>query len=130
MRTLLAHFLLALILAPPPACRTGPASAREAMRPARIHHTVYIKLKDTTDAPRLIHDCNTALAALPGVIIAPAGPRLDTGRPAVAKDFDVGLYMAFIDQASYAAYEHNPAHTDLLRTWMPRAESIRIFDFS
>ena len=34
-------------------------------RPARINHVVFFKLKNPSDAPELIRDCDTKLATIP-----------------------------------------------------------------
>ena len=53
-------------------------------RPTRINHVVFFKLKNPEDAVKLIHDCDTKLATIPGVVAYFAGPHLETGRASVS----------------------------------------------
>ena len=97
-------------------------------RPALINHTVYFKLKNPQDADELIADCDRTLAAIPGVVSYFAGKRLDTDRPNVDADFDVGFYVGFNSQTDYATYVDHPNHVAAVNKWRSRWDSIRIED--
>lgn len=106
--------LLALSAAPP--------------RPARIHHLVYFKLLDPTDASELIGDCDSLLAGIQGVRAYFCGRHLETGRAVVVHDYDVGLYLGFDTRADYLTYVAHPEHEGVVAKWRPRAEWLRVHD--
>ncbi len=127
-----SHRLIALVLC----CITlaGCAATRTsrpiAPRPAIINHIVFFTLNDPADADALIHDCDTLLASIPGVVTYACGKHLDTGRPTVDGNYDVGLYVGFNSREDYAAYVEHPAHKDLVTCWRPKIKSMRIHDIN
>jgi hypothetical protein len=40
----------------------------------------------------------------------------------------VGLYVGLVDEAGYRTYLEHPSHVELVTTWRPRWEWIRIYD--
>ena len=97
-------------------------------RPARINHVVFFKLKNPEDAVKLIHDCDTKLATIPGVVSYFAGPHLETGRASVDTDYDVGSYVGLVREPAYRAYVDHPAHIAVVKKWKPRLESLLVRD--
>ncbi len=97
-------------------------------RPARINHVVFFKLKNPEDAVKLIHDCDTKLATIPGVVVYFAGPHLETGRASVDTDYDVGFYVGFMREDAYRGYVEHPAHIAVVEKWEPRLESLDVRD--
>lgn len=93
-----------------------------------MNHPVFVKLKDPTDAPALIADCDARLATIPGVVSYYCGTPLDTGRASVDLGFDVGLYLGFASVADLDAYVAHPAHVALVNDWKPRVEWLRVHD--
>jgi len=107
-----------------PCCMDGAAPPR----PARINHLAFFKLKDAAEAPQLIADCDANLAIIPGVVSYYCGTHLDTGRPNVDGDYDVGFYVGFESEADYQNYVIHPNHIALVEKWKPRWEWIRVQD--
>jgi hypothetical protein len=107
----------------------GPAAPPGPMRPARINHVVFFKLKDPAEAAQLIRDCNELLKAVPVIATGWAGTRLETERPADAgDDFDVSFYAGFTTEADYAVYLEHPAHVAAATRWGPHLEWLRFHD--
>jgi hypothetical protein len=104
------------------------ASWANPPRPARINHVVFFKLKNSEDAVKLIYDCDTKLATIPGVVAYFAGPHLETGRASVASDYDVGFYVGFMREDAYRAYVEHPSHIAVVEKWKPRLESLFVRD--
>ncbi|MEE8130648.1 MAG: Dabb family protein [Vicinamibacterales bacterium] len=104
------------------------ATSANPPRPARINHVVFFKLKNPEDAVKLIHDCDTKLATIPGVIAYFAGPHLETGRASVDADYDVGFYVGFMREDAYRGYVEHPAHIAVVEKWKPRLESLLVRD--
>ena len=108
---------------------TSRADARaSAPRPALISHVVFFKLQDPSGAPALIDACDTMLSEIPGVVSYAAGRHIDTGRPTVDGDYDVGLYIGFDTEDAYAAYVDHPQHVELVNEWKPRLAWLRVYD--
>jgi hypothetical protein len=106
----------------------GCATSQIAERPARINHIVFVKLQNPSDAVALIADCDTALCNIPGVTRYACGPHLETGRPTVINDYDVGIYIGFESEAAYSAYVDNPSHQGLVQAWAPKAQWLHVYD--
>jgi hypothetical protein len=104
-------------------------SAR-SLRPARISHIVFIKLKDPADAPALIADSDKTLPRIRGVTGYACGQHLDMARANVIHDYDVGLFVGFETNDQYASYVQDPAHVAFVNTWAPKAEWLHIYDFA
>lgn len=117
MRTTL--LLLSLLL-------TG--CAHHAPRPALISHVVFIEVHDKADIPELLADSDAALASIPGVVSYAAGEHIDTGRPTVLHDYDLGLYIGFDSEEDYAVYVSHPAHVEFVARWRPRLKALRVYD--
>lgn len=118
MRSLLL-LLLTLIL-------TG--CAQHAPRPALISHVVFIEVHDKADIPMLLAESDAALASIPGVVSYAAGEHLETGRPTVLHDYDLGLYIGFDSESAYAEYVSHPAHVGFVERWKPRLKALRVYD--
>ncbi|HVP73231.1 MAG TPA: Dabb family protein [Phycisphaerales bacterium] len=111
--------------APVPKRRAGDP----APRPAPINHLVFFKLKNPADATELIADADSQLGTLPMVAWYFCGRHLDTGRgERVDSNYDVGFYVAFANEADYAAYVAHPSHQALVAKWQSRWEWIRVQD--
>ncbi len=109
-------------------CRAAPPHADRPVRPAAISHIVLIKLKDPAQAAALIADSDRLLPAIPSVTSYACGPHFDMGRPNIDSTYDVGVYVGFADGAGYQTYVDHPNHVQLVNTWRPRWEWIRIYD--
>ncbi len=103
-------------------CASGP------VRPARISHVVFLKLVDPAETDALIADCDRLLPRIPGVVSYCAGKHVETGRSTVDSDYDVGLYVGFRTESDYAVYVDHPLHIELVTTWRPRLEWLRVYD--
>ena len=99
-----------------------------AAKPATIQHVVLISLKDPDDRDALIQDCNRLLPGIPSVASWWCGVHGDFGRSSVDSDYDVALCAGFEDGSGYSAYLVDPSHVELVQTWKPRFEWIRIHD--
>jgi predicted nucleotidyltransferase len=97
-------------------------------RPATINHIVFFKLKDPAKVDALVTDCDTQLAAIPGVASYFCGTHLDTGRDSVDDNYDVGLYIGFDSKADYETYVTHPNHTALVKKWLPALEWLQVRD--
>ena len=107
----------------------GPAASPAPLRPARINHVVFFKLKDPAEAPQLVRDCNELLKAIPGIAAGWAGMRLETDRPEAADDdYDVSFYAGFMSESDYAVYREHPAHMEAATRWGPRLLWLRVHD--
>ncbi len=104
------------------------SSGSEGLRPARIGHVVFMKLTDPAEQAALLADCDEKLPQIPGVVAYAAGRHLDVGRASVDGDYDVGLYIGFETEEDYAAYVEHELHRELVETWKPRLEWLRVYD--
>ncbi len=100
----------------------GPA------RPALINHVVFVKLHDPGESGALIRECDEKLRTIPGVEAYYAGRHVDTGRPTVIADYDVGVFVGFGSREAYAAYVDHPNHTGLVAAWRPRMAWLHVYD--
>jgi hypothetical protein len=91
---------------------------------------VLISLYDPADIDAAIAAFDAALPSIPGVMSYSCGPRVETGRPMVIADYDVGVYIGFESLHAYDVYTDHPNHTGLVERWMPRIKSLRIIDVS
>ncbi len=99
-----------------------------APAPGRINHVVFFKLLDPAGADELITACDTMAGEIPVIVSSYAGRHVDTGRDTVDGDYDVGFYVGFDSEASYAAYVEHPAHQELVAIWGPRLQWWRVYD--
>ncbi|MCP4757983.1 MAG: Dabb family protein [Planctomycetes bacterium] len=99
-----------------------------ATKPAAIQHVVLISLQDPSDREALLQDCNRLLPHIPTVKSWWCGVPGDFGRSSVDDDYDVALCAGFADGPGYLAYLVDPAHVELVQTWKPKFNWIRIHD--
>ena len=105
-----------------------PVAQPAAPRPATVNHVVLVTLKDPTEAPALISDCDRLLGTIPSVVSYFCGPLLPSERTGVDDSYSVGLYVGFETRGGYAAYLEHEGHVELVQSWRPRIESMRILD--
>lgn len=127
---LAAPLASALVVFAQPSAERGTrvVEATRAPRPAVINHIVLITLRDASDAEALIADSDRLLANIPSVVSYFCGTHLDTGRSTVDGSYHVGLYVGFDSAEGYMAYIDHEGHVELVKSWAPRVESMRIFD--
>lgn len=114
----------------------GCASTPEAESLARkadletpaITHVVLVQLKDPSRTSELVADCDRALPGIESVRGYACGVPMETGRSNVIGDYDVGIYVGFVDAAGYRAYLDDPRHLDLVERWREGWKAVRIFD--
>jgi hypothetical protein len=108
------------------ACSSTPAA-----RPvAAISHVVFVDLADPADADALLADARAMLSPIPSVTAYSAGKHLDTGRPTVMGDYDVGMILGFDDAAGLNAYVAHPDHVAFVERWRPRLTGLRVYDIA
>jgi hypothetical protein len=110
-----------------PASTSSTSDAVSARRP-RIHHVVFIRLADPSQAPELLADCDRLLPTIPGVVSYWRGTHFDMGRTNVIGDYAVGLEVAFESREAYQTYLDHPNHLELLEIWKPRWTGATIYD--
>ena len=93
-----------------------------------INHVVFIKLDDPGDAGALMDDCDRLLPTIPGVHGYWCGQHGEYGRPTVDGDYDVALYVGFTSGDEYATYVDHDNHVELVQSWKPKFEWIRVHD--
>lgn len=115
---------------PKEAARTSAVAATTSDAPRRplIHHVVFIRLADPTQADQLIADCDRLLPSIPGVEVYWRGTHFDMGRANVIGDYAVGLEVAFACREAYQTYLDHPNHLELLEIWKPRWTGATIYD--
>ncbi|MHC4846230.1 MAG: Dabb family protein [Planctomycetota bacterium] len=94
-----------------------------------LQHVVLIKLIDPSEIDALIADCEKLLSPIPSVMGLAVGRHADFGREDVIDDYDVGLVVAFANEADYGAYLADDRHVQLAKEWRPRWDWYRIYDF-
>ncbi len=109
-------------------CTTCDFGRDRPLRPARINHLAFFKLKNPADARELIADCDRHLATIPGVLSYYAGTHLDVGRGNVDGNYDVGFFVGFETEEAYRQYVNHPSHVMVVEKWKPRWEWIRVHD--
>ncbi len=107
---------------------TGPFASAEGERPETIRHIVLVDLIDAADAPALISAMDAGIAKIPGIVHYWRGTPFESNRPEVKGAYDVALILDFRDPAAYDAYVVDERHKTLVRTWMPKATSLTIYD--
>lgn len=93
-----------------------------------INHVVFIKLTKPKHVGRLIADCDRLLPSIPGVHGYWCGQHGDFGRDTVDDNYDVGLYVRFQTADDYAFYVEHENHVELVQSWKPHMEWIRVHD--
>lgn len=97
---------------------------------AAISHVVFVDLADPADADALLADARAMLAPIPSVTAYSAGKHLDTGRPTVLGDYDIGMILGFDDAAGLNAYVVHPDHVAFVERWRPRLTGLRVYDIA
>ena len=130
-RSTAAAFLLCLSIC---ACRgagggrgEGPTASSSRMR---LQHVVLVDLADDADIAAMRADSDRMLPGIPSVRRYVCGTPFETGRPNVAKDYDLGIVVEFDSPDDYKAYLEHPVHVELVRTWKPRWRRSYIVDFA
>lgn len=109
----------------------GGCTSAPSPRPvAAISHVVFVDLADPADADALLADARAMLAPIPSVTAYSAGKHLDTGRPTVLGDYDVGMILGFDDAAGLNAYVIHPDHVAFVERWRPRLTGLRVYDIA
>jgi len=106
---------------------SGPAPTA-VLRPANIHHLVFVGLEDPADAAAIIADSDELLAQIPSVTYYFCGPHHDIGRSGIDAAYDIALGVGFDDDDGYRTYLEHPDHVEFVRRWRPRAKWLRIHD--
>lgn len=113
--------------------RWATASAATKDSRGTLVHVVLFDLKEdvsASEADTLIADGYKLLARVPSV------KQMHTGRPAVGskasktKDYDVGLYCEFRDEAGLAQYIEHPLHQQYVQKHRDHWAGVRVFDFT
>ena len=127
-----ARIALASIAALVAGCASTPEAeslARKAdLETPAITHVVLVQLKDPSRTAELVDDCDRALPGIESVRGYACGVPMETGRSNVIGDYDVGIYVGFVDAAGYRAYLDDPRHLDLVERWREGWKAVRIFD--
>ncbi len=97
-------------------------------RPALINHVVFFKLKSPATAEELIADCDDHLARIPGVVSYYSGKHFDVRGANVDSDYDVALYVGFMNKDDYEDYLEHPTHIRIKSKWRPRLQWMRVHD--
>ena len=123
--------LLALVAAAAGCASTPEAKSlarKERLETPAITHVVLVQLKDPSRTAELVADCDRALPGIESVRGYACGVPMETGRSNVIGDYDVGIYVGFLDSAGYRAYLDDPRHLDLVERWREGWKAVRIFD--
>ena len=122
--------LMAVLTAAVGLVRAEPAGESPAEPPPRVAHNVYFSLKDASPAARdkLVNDCHTYLADIPGIVFYAAGVVSDIDRPVNDRDFDVALHTVFENEAALHAYLVHPEHDEFVERNRPNWARVRVFD--
>ena len=75
-----------------------------------------------------MHDCDTYLASIDGVVSYWWGVQGDHGRSTIDGEYDVGLYVGLNSYVAYENYIVDPKQVYLVDKWKPQFDSLRIFD--
>lgn len=124
MRTL----LFAALLASTVACRS--LSTERPVGPLLVH-SVYVTLANDTPEARqkLIDDCRTYLAPIPGIVAFAVGPRdEELAREVNDLDFDIALTVVFRDRAAHDLYQPHARHQEFITRNKENFARVRVFD--
>ena len=75
-----------------------------------------------------IHDCDTILTAIPGIVAFACGRHIDSGRANVNDDYHVAIYMGFMILDDYRAYLEHANHQALIAKWRPHIIARQTYD--
>lgn len=126
--TTLARWVLLLLVPLPLGCLTMPSPAAGSRL---ISHDVFFTLVD--DSPeacaKLVDECQTKLADLPGIVFFAAGTRA-ADRVADVNDLDyhVSLHVYFEGAEAYDAYLPAPSHLAFVEANKANWSRVRVFD--
>ncbi|MEI8357688.1 MAG: Dabb family protein [Deltaproteobacteria bacterium] len=121
MRTRMLSLLPAFLVA---------ACVPVAHRSAHLQHVVLVELAHDADVPLMRADTERILPTIPTVRHWVCGAPVETGRPQVSRDYDLGILVEFDSVDDYRAFLEDPAHQALVRTWRPRWKRATIVDFA
>ena len=121
--------LLVLLLAGLPVAGCGTPPSQRPIDAGGVSHIVLFTLADPEDAGELEQDCARLLKPIESVRVYACGNHIDTGRPIVRGDYDVGLLVSFSDEQGYQAYLNDPDHLALVAKWKDRWTDILLYDF-
>ncbi len=95
-------------------------------------HLVYFWLKDGTPATareEMVKEAETSLAKIPAVRHVWAGRPAMTPRPVVDNTYDVGLCVAYDDQAGHDAYQTHELHVAFGSRFKQYWQRVQVYDF-
>jgi hypothetical protein len=110
---------------------TMSAGATKAPEGPQLAHTVYFKLKDSSGANRakLTASCKLYLSDHPGTVAFATGTLAgDLNAQFNDRDFDVALYMVFVNKEAHDKYQTDPRHVKFVEENLPNLEKVRVFD--
>ncbi len=96
-----------------------------------LAHNVFFALHDRSPeaCQRLLAACRKYLAPHAGIVFFACGPRAaDLRREVNDLEFDVGLHIAFADQAAHDAYQETEAHLQFIAENKANWRKVRVFD--
>ncbi len=127
-----ARLALVALVALVAGCASTPEAEslarKEKLETPAITHVVLVQLKDPSRTAELVADCDRALPGIESVRGYACGVPMETGRSNVIGDYDVGIYVGFLDSAGYRAYLDDPRHLDLVERWREGWKAVRIYD--
>jgi hypothetical protein len=94
-------------------------------------HNVYFSLHDRSTAAKwkLIQACRKYLAGHPGIVFFACGVLAEELKREVNdREFDVGLHIAFKDQAAHDHYQDTEAHLQFIAENRANWKQVRVFD--
>jgi hypothetical protein len=94
-------------------------------------HNVYFTLHDRSPAARqrLLDACQKYLSEHEGIVFfAVATLAEELQREVNVRDFDVGLHIAFTDQAMHDQYQAHPRHQQFVAENKATWQQVRVFD--
>jgi Stress responsive A/B Barrel Domain len=99
--------------------------------PGLLVHNVFFSLKEPTDPNRraLVDACHRYLRQHEGIVFFACGVLAEAlNRDVNVRDFDVGLHIAFTDQAAHDRYQEHPLHIQFVEENKPNWRQVRVFD--
>ena len=125
----LTRSMCLLLLAGLPMSGCGTPAPQHPIDAGGVSHIVLFTLAQPEDAEELEQDCARLLKPIESVRVYACGNHIDTGRPIVRGDYDVGLLVSFEDEQGYQAYLNDPDHLALVAKWKDRWTDILLYDF-
>jgi hypothetical protein len=96
-----------------------------------LSHSVYFKLKDPSDESKqnLVKACRQYLSGHPGTVWFATGTRAEEfDRGVNDRDYDVALYLVFVNRAAHDRYQVAPRHDQFIEEQRHNWASVRVFD--